>query len=147
MPQVVNVRTDGELTLCLEIRREVFMIEQGVSEEEEIDEQDVIGVGHHVCLLDDGGRAVATARYQPYGKGTAKIQRVAVRAEDRKHGYGREIMQAIEALARTDGFRTAVLDAQCHAENFYEKLGYKTLSDEPFYDAGILHVRMNKELT
>jgi predicted GNAT family N-acyltransferase len=38
------------------------------------------------------------------------------------------------------------MDGQCQAEGFYNKLGYVTVSTEPFLDAGILHVRMQKEL-
>ncbi|GEO25435.1 acetyltransferase [Alicyclobacillus acidoterrestris] len=144
--KTVHVTNDRELAACLEIRRMVFMEEQGVSEDEEIDDQDVIGVGHHVLVLDDAGRAVATARYMPYDDDTAKIQRVAVLEPYRKGGYGRAVMNAIEQLAKRDGFQFAVLDAQCHAENFYVKLGYQKVSDTPFLDAGILHVRMKKQL-
>ncbi|MFB5190228.1 GNAT family N-acetyltransferase [Alicyclobacillus fastidiosus] len=132
--------------MCLAIRRAVFMDEQGVSEDEEIDDQDAIGVGHHVLVVDDGGRAVATARYKLYDERTAKIQRVAVLQPYRKYGYGRVVMDAVEQLAARDGFRVAVLDAQCHAEGFYKRLGYETISDTPFLDAGILHVRMNKPI-
>nr|WP_134159211.1 GNAT family N-acetyltransferase [Alicyclobacillus sacchari] len=147
--RVVIVQTEDELKVCLDIRRRVFVEEQQVPIEEEIDDQDAVGVGHHVYIEDENGRPVATARYKPYGDvhgGTAKIQRVAVLRSYRKGGYGRAVMAAIEALALADGFNRAVLDAQCHAEGFYHKLGYCTVSDEPFYDAGILHVRMEKAL-
>ncbi|GMA62467.1 GNAT family N-acetyltransferase [Alicyclobacillus fastidiosus] len=144
--KVVFVTTEEELGECLAVRRAVFMEEQGVSEEEEIDDQDVIGVGHHVLVVDGGGRAVATARYKPYDAQTAKIQRVAVLHPYRKYGYGRVVMNAVEQMAARDGFRAAVLDAQCHAEGFYERLGYETISDVPFLDAGILHVRMKKPI-
>lgn len=145
--EVVIVRTEDELAECLAIRREVFMDEQGVSEEEEIDSEDVVGVGHHLFIRNDVGAAVATARYKPYDDHTAKIQRVAVRKAYRSFGYGRLVMQAIEDYAARDGYQSAVLDAQCHAQAFYTRLGYEVVSPEPFYDAGILHVRMKKVLT
>jgi predicted GNAT family N-acyltransferase len=145
--KIVVVQNQADLDECLAIRREVFVDEQGVSEEEEIDEQDVVGVGHHVLVMDDHGRPAATARYQRYENDTAKIQRVAVRKEFRKGGFGRAVMKAIEDLALQNGFHRAVLDAQCHAEGFYTKLGYQTVSSEPFLDAGILHVKMKRSLT
>ncbi|GLG01631.1 hypothetical protein Alches_16710 [Alicyclobacillus hesperidum subsp. aegles] len=147
--RVVIVQNEDELQTCLDIRRKVFVEEQQVPVEEEIDEQDVVGVGHHVYIENDEGTPVATARYKPYGDerdGTAKIQRVAVLKAYRKGGFGRAVMAAIEELALADGYHRAVLDAQCHAEAFYHKLGYCTVSEEPFYDAGILHVRMEKLL-
>ncbi|MNN97524.1 putative N-acetyltransferase YjcF [compost metagenome] len=52
----------------------------------------------------------------------------------------------MEELARELGLEASILDAQCQAENFYKKLGYEVISTEPFYDAGILHVRMQKML-
>ena len=50
-------------------------------------------------------------------------------------------MMALEAQAR-ELKAHSVLDAQVQAEAFYRKLGYETISDEPFDDAGIPHVRM-----
>ncbi|WAH36001.1 GNAT family N-acetyltransferase [Alicyclobacillus dauci] len=145
--EIIHVTKNADLDECIAIRREVFVDEQGVSEEEEIDEQDVVGVGHHLYVRDDAGVPVATARYKRYDDETAKIQRVAVRKPYRAGGYGRVVMEAIEQMAKSDGFRAAVLDAQCHAEGFYKKLGYTTISENPFLDAGILHVRMKKPLT
>lgn len=144
--QIVYVKTQQELEQYLAVRRAVFMLEQGVAEEEEIDEQDVLGVGNHLYIRDEDGTAVATARFKAYDTDTAKIQRVAVLATHRKYGYGRKVMAAIEKMAAEQGFQTAILDAQCHAEGFYQKLGYETISETPFLDAGILHVRMKKQL-
>lgn len=144
--QTIYVASTEDLAECLAIRREVFMEEQGVSEAEEIDEEDVVGVGYHLYLRDDEGKPVAAARFKRYDANTAKIQRVAVRKPYRKLGYGKAVMEAIEAYAAEYGFNMAVLDAQCHAEAFYKKLGYVTVSEEPFLDAGILHVRMQKRI-
>lgn len=144
--QIVYVETDAELQTCLAIRREVFMDEQGVSEEEEIDGEDMVGVGHHLFIESTEGTPVATARYKAYDATTAKIQRVAVRKAFRKQGYGKIVMDAIEGMIQRDGYQKSLLDAQCHAQPFYQKLGYITVSSEPFLDAGIPHVRMKKRL-
>jgi len=56
------------------------------------------------------------------------------------------LLLALEQIAGDLGLSGAILDAQCQAEKFYAKLGYEVISEEPFYDAGILHVRMKKPL-
>ncbi|MNN70596.1 putative N-acetyltransferase YjcF [compost metagenome] len=94
----------------------------------------------------DEGLPVATGRLIYYKADTAKMQRIAVLKDYRSKGYGRILLLAMEELARELGLESSVLDGQCHAENFYSKLGYKVISAEPFYDAGILHVRMLKAL-
>ncbi|WP_206832024.1 GNAT family N-acetyltransferase [Alicyclobacillus fructus] len=148
--RAVRVTDADQLHDCLSIRRKVFIEEQGVPEELEVDEFDHPDRAVHVVLYDDDGAAVATARFRPYDPGdarTAKVQRVAVLAHLRGLGLGRRIMEAVEALVREAGFREIVLDAQLHAEPFYERLGYRRASDDVFDDAGIPHVRMHKLLT
>ncbi|MNI91504.1 putative N-acetyltransferase YjcF [compost metagenome] len=63
-------------------------------------------------------------------------------SEYRGKAYGLKIVQAMEQDVKRRGYSRAVLDAQCTAEAFYQRLGYKTVSTEPFLDAGIWHVRM-----
>jgi predicted GNAT family N-acyltransferase len=53
---------------------------------------------------------------------------------------------ALEQQAREAGNAYCILDGQCQAEAFYHKLGYVTISRQPFEDAGIMHVRMRKLL-
>ncbi|SIS80623.1 GNAT family N-acetyltransferase [Alicyclobacillus vulcanalis] len=147
--RALKVTTDAELRDCLSIRRKVFIEEQNVPEELEMDEFDALGQAVHVLLYDEDGSPVATARFRPYRPGeqrVAKVQRVAVLSDARGRGLGKRVMEAVEALAREEGFSEIVLDAQLHAEPFYLKLGYRRASDDVFEDAGILHVRMQKEL-
>ncbi|OKP96841.1 GNAT family N-acetyltransferase [Paenibacillus sp. P46E] len=144
--EIVHVTTDEQLQMGLEIRKKVFVEEQKVPVEEELDEYDVVGDNAHHMLLVDEGVPVATGRLIYYKAGAAKMQRIAVHKAYRSKGYGRVLLLALEELAREIGLETSILDAQCHAEEFYVKLGYKVISQEPFYDAGILHVRMEKAL-
>jgi predicted GNAT family N-acyltransferase len=146
MMQIIHVRTEDELAACFAIRKEVFVKEQGVSVEEEIDEYDASPQAcRHFLLLEDGA-PIATARWRPYDAKTAKLQRVAVRQPYRGKGLGRTLILHMERDAAALGYEAAVLDGQCQAETFYRKLGYEVISKEPFYDAGILHVRMKKKL-
>jgi predicted GNAT family N-acyltransferase len=64
----------------------------------------------------------------------------------RGKGVGIQLLQALEQQARLNGYTFCILDSQCQAEPFYAKAGYVTISNEPFDDAGIMHVRMQKTL-
>lgn len=125
------------------IRKTVFINEQQVPEDLEIDEWDTHPDTTHVLLADEQGTAVATARFRPYGNGIAKIERVAVLAAQRKGGAGRLIMEAIEKEAVTAGYCKLKLGAQLQVRKFYERLGFQPQGDE-YVDAGIAHIDMVK---
>ena len=75
------------------------------------------------------------------------MQRIAVRLPYRGLGVGKFLLLDMEEDALQSGYTSSLLDAQCTAEEFYHKLGYETISAEPFLDADIPHVRMRKNLT
>ncbi|MBB3127410.1 putative GNAT family N-acyltransferase [Paenibacillus rhizosphaerae] len=144
--EIVYVTTPEQLEHALDIRQEVFVKEQNVPADLEIDEYDVISENVHHILLQDKDQYVATGRIIYYNNDTAKMQRIAVRREFRSHGFGRILLMAMEERARELGLAYSILDAQCQAEQFYAKQGYEVISKEPFDDAGIPHVRMKKAL-
>lgn len=143
----IRVESMEHLEACLAIRREVFVGEQQVPLEEEMDDCDRTPESCHHVLIEIDGDYAATARWQAYDSNTAKFQRIAVRKNYRGQGLGRILVLGMEDQAQESGYQYAMLDAQCQAEKFYQKLGYETLPIEPFYDAGILHVRMAKALS
>jgi predicted GNAT family N-acyltransferase len=142
-----------EMTDALNVRRRVFIDEQGVSEEEEIDEYDLPKawgrtVVHVLGRL--GGpmpMPLATGRLLlDYPEGEhAHIGRVAVLREFRGNGYGRAVMEALQDEARRRGRPGITLAAQMHAIPFYEGLGY-IARGEVFLDAGIEHRWMDLRL-
>jgi predicted GNAT family N-acyltransferase len=145
--EIINVTTPEQLQHALTIRKEVFVKEQNVPEDLEIDEFDIISDNvHHVLVQDEDGEYVATGRLIYYNNDTAKMQRIAVLKDYRQSGYGRILLLALENRARELGLTYSILDAQCQAEHFYAKQEYETISKEPFDDAGIPHVRMRKKL-
>ncbi|OXM82372.1 GNAT family N-acetyltransferase [Paenibacillus rigui] len=148
MKQTLIVTTPEQLQQCLDIRMEVFVQEQQVDPSLEIDAFDESpDACVHMLLLEDG-QPVATGRMRPYenASSTMKLQRIAVRQAQRGTGAGKAIVLGLEEEAKRLGFASSLLDAQCQAEPFYEKLGYKKVSPETFLDAGIPHVRMKKQL-
>ncbi|MFB6284227.1 MAG: GNAT family N-acetyltransferase [Halobacteria archaeon] len=140
---------------CFGIRRRVFVDEQEVPAEEEWDGRDCEAV--HFLLRIDGDE-VATARLREMGDGRGKLERMAVDAERRGEGWGGRIVRALENYAVQHGFREIKLHGQERVSGFYESQGYRILegeygetgkagSDHPvFYEAGIPHVEMIKEM-
>ncbi|MDQ0253913.1 putative GNAT family N-acyltransferase [Evansella vedderi] len=139
--EVRNATTEEELKDAYNVRRKVFIEEQQVPEEIEVDEHEAESI-HFVAY--DNGEAVGAGRlrvFEDYGK----AERVCVLASHRKKGVGELIMSKMEERAQAEGKPVLKLNAQTHAEPFYKKIGYVTSSDL-FYDAGIPHVAMKKEL-
>ena len=121
------------------VREVVFIREQGVSREEEMDGLD--GECLHVVAHDESGQAIGTARLDSHGH----IGRVAVLKEWRGKGVGNELMDAIVVRARKQGWKQVELNSQTHAAEFYQKLGFVAEGDE-FEEAGIPHIKMVRVL-
>ncbi len=135
---------DGErMERAFEVRREVFVREQGVPEEEEIDAHDRTDTSACHALLERSGRPAAAGRFFARPDGAVQIGRMAVRAEFRGLGYGRAILDALVDEAKRRGYPRVVLHAQTHARGFYERAGFTAHGPE-FLDAGILHVEMER---
>ncbi|MCQ6557708.1 GNAT family N-acetyltransferase [Paenibacillus mendelii] len=133
--------SEQELKSVYDIRRTVFVQEQGVSEEEEYDEYEEASA--HVLVYYEG-KPVGTGRIRVLDS-KAKLERICVLPEYRNYGFGREVMAALEEVARSKGLSQAKLHAQTQAQDFYTKLGYEQVSDL-FLEADIPHVAMVKPL-
>jgi len=139
---LVEIRaTDPLMSAAYALRREVFVIEQGVPEELEVDVNDKVAA--HLAALSDG-HVIGTLRIVRHER-TAKIGRMAVSAHSREKGIGRELMEFAAAAASRDGAQEIILAAQFTAREFYRRLGYIE-EGAIFDDAGILHVMMRKKL-
>lgn len=122
------------------IRTEVFVVEQSVPIELEIDGADPDS--RHVLALLADGTAVGTARLLK----TGQIGRIAVLKAWRGKGIGSRLVKALVALARKEETRMVYLHSQVQAVPFYEHLGFRETGEPPFDDAGIQHVHMEKAL-
>ena len=137
----MSIAVTTDLDAVLAIRRVVFIEEQGVSVEDEVDGKDPTAI--HL-LASDNGQPLGTARLL-LSDGIGKIGRVAVLKEARGRGLGRDLVRfAVEELRRR-GARQATLGAQTHALGFYEALGFTAVGSE-FLDAGIPHRKMVRDL-
>jgi predicted GNAT family N-acyltransferase len=125
-----------------EIRRRVFVDEQGVAPEEEWDAHDAAASGTLHFVARDGARAVGCARLRAV-PGAAKIERVAVLREARERGAGRALMEATETAAWRRGDERLAIHAQRAVIPFYERIGWRAFGPA-FEEAGIPHRAMEK---
>lgn len=132
MTQISETR---DIALCQELRRVVFILEQNVPLELEIDGLD--DEARHL-LVTHNGVPVGTARLLSDGD-TGKIGRVCVLMGARGLGLGAALIRAAVAVFRSvPGVRCVKLGAQVHALGFYEALGF--VAEGAIYDdAGIPH--------
>ena len=132
----------GDWGKCAEmatpIRFKVFVDEQRVPAEEELDELDAVSL-HAVITLD--GEPIATGRLCPDGR----IGRMAVLKEFRGEGFGGLLLSALIEAARDRGHQEVFLHAQCQALGFYESLGF-VAKGPVFSEAGIDHRLMRLSL-
>lgn len=130
------------LAKALEIRREVFVDGQGISEAIEIDRLDPEAI-HFLIKCDD--KDAGTCRVREVEKGVWKLERFAIRKPHRGMKLGSKLLEFVEAQARNNGIYRIIMNAQLSASEFYLKAGYIKSSEE-FEEAGIPHIKMYKDL-
>ena len=136
------ISSDRELKSAFEVRRQVFVEEQGITEDLELDEYDREAL--HM-VVKDGERVIGTARVRFLGTGQAKLERMAVLRSFRRRGIGRRISSFLNEELRNRQIRQVVLHAQYSAIVFYKSCGFEE-SGLPFWEAGIKHIKMQRSI-
>ncbi len=121
------------------VRNAVFVDEQKVPAELEIDAQDPLS--QHALALDDAGNPIGAGRLTP----DRRIGRMAVLPQWRGHGVGEALLQALVDRARQLGWGALSLHAQLHARAFYARNGFLP-EGATFEEAGIAHQTMRQRL-
>jgi cystathionine beta-lyase len=140
--EVRRARGQRELAEALKLRHDVFCVEQGVPEREELDGRDHEGI--HLVAVEAGG-VVATCRLLVVGR-TVQFSRLAVRRSARRRGIATAMLEAADVETRAAGAHRLVLHAQTYARTLYERAGYVPRG-HAFREAGIEHIAMEKELS
>lgn len=139
----VNIATtDREREDAFYVRRKVFVDEQMVPLNLELDELDETA-DHFVVYTEN--IPIGAGRIRESTLGIGKVERVCVLPEYRGKNIGVLVMQALEEHATNKGFNKIILNAQSYAVPFYEKIGYLITSPE-FMDADIPHRAMEKSI-
>lgn len=141
--EIHQVKSEEQLQDAYSIRKKVFVEEQQVPQELEIDEFEERC--EHFVAYDEQNNPVGAGRLRPLTANEAKVERICVSQSERGNGLGALIMKELEKVAAGMNIQTLLLHSQDHAEAFYLGIGYQSIS-EPFDEAGIIHVKMKKEL-
>jgi predicted GNAT family N-acyltransferase len=135
--RVKKVKVKTELKKAFAIRLRVFVREQGVPREIELDSDDEKAM-HLLAFVQR--KAVGTARVVVKAR-AAKIGRMAVLKSCRGRGIGKELLKRALKLARTSGVDHIYLHAQVSVIGFYENFGFRP-QGRVFMEAGIPHRKM-----
>lgn len=117
------------------VRKHVFIEEQGVPVDMEIDEFDPTAK-HALAYVDS--ECVGTARLIALPENIGKIGRMAVLQAYRRQGLGRQLLNALLESCKSQGIAQLELHAQLSAIPFYKQFGF-IAQREIYYEAGIAH--------
>ena len=136
------VTSDRELKGAFEVRRKVFVEEQGISEELDLDGHDSEAL--HM-VVKNGEKVIGTARVLFLATSQAKIERMAILKPFRQKGIGIRIVSFLNEELKKKQVEQVVLHAQYPIIAFYKSCGFTELGS-PFWEAGIKHIKMQRRL-
>ena len=137
-----KIKDQDDLNIAFQLRINVFVDEQGVPLEDELDEFDVLDGSCDHILVYYNNQPVGTGRISIVDK-VGKLERICILKDYRKYGLGKIIIAGLESIAMEQGIKQFKLHGQTQAEGFYKKLGYEAAS-EVFMEDGIPHLLMVK---
>ncbi|MFC1875274.1 GNAT family N-acetyltransferase [Chloroflexota bacterium] len=136
------VESDNELKEAFQVRKRVFVGEQGISEDLELDGYDSKAL--HM-VVQYGERIIGTARVLFPTPGMAKIERMAILKTFRRKGIGSKILSFLNGRLKIKKISKVIAHAQYSAIPFYKSCGFVE-SGVPFNEAGIPHIKMEIQL-
>jgi predicted GNAT family N-acyltransferase len=136
------VTGDAELQEALEVRRQVFVREQGISEDLVFDGHDREAL--HI-VVKDGQRVIGSARVQFLADNQAKLERMAILERYRRKGIGKEMLIFLDMVWKDKQVQRVIIHAQLEVVPFYKLCGFNELG-LPFQEAGIEHIKMCKQV-
>jgi predicted GNAT family N-acyltransferase len=140
---------NDDLSDVFEIRRKVFVEEQGVLEENEFDDYDKSAI---FCVVyepkvntNDSEKeeliSVATGRLILLEDGRFKVGRIAVLKEYRGKKYGDMVVKMLVNKAFLSGATKVYISAQTRVIDFYHKIGFQEYG-EVYMEDEIEHIAM-----
>ena len=142
------LESEKDRLLGFKLRTEVFVNEQNVPIELELDEKDNSEHTIHIGYFN-GDELIGVARLIDMDKEVIHIGRVAIDKHHRGKGIGHKLILGCEDIAKKVLNRdfSIELSAQVYVETFYKKLGYNRINNNIYIDAGIEHIDMRKTIT
>ena len=141
------LESEKDRLLGFKFRTEVFVNEQNVPIELELDEKDNSEHTIHIGYFN-GDELIGIARLIDIDKEVIHIGRVAIDKNHRGEGIGHKLILGCEDIAKKVLNRdfNIELSAQVYVETFYKKLGYNRINNNIYIDAGIEHIDMKKTI-
>ena len=136
------VTGDVELQEALEVRREVFVGEQRISEDLVFDKHDRKAL--HI-VVKDGEKVIGSARVQFLADNQAKLERMAILKRYRRRGIGRDMLLFLDAVWKDKQVQQVIIHTQFEVVPFYKLCGFDEFGS-PFREAGIKHIKMRKQI-
>ena len=140
--KIKQVDYHKEIATIKAIRTQVFQQEQKVPSSLEFDGLDETAI-HLLAYIKQN--PVGTARIRAIDSKIAKIERLAVSKEFRNRGIGKHLMQAALDIAKINNYETVIVHAQEYIKSLYLQLGFQQ-QGATFTEAGIIHVKMSKQI-
>lgn len=135
-----KVDDKDELKKVYDIRKEVFIKEQKVPYEIEINGEDK-NAEHFLAFYENKPVGCARIRKNNY----TKIERLAILKKYRNKGFGKKFFQFLIDYCKKRGDKKIVIHSQLYITDFYKRFGFKSIG-KTFYEAGIKHVKMVLEI-
>ena len=142
MTSIKIINPGEDISEAMKIRIPVFVEEQNIPKENELDKNDKIS--YHAVLYENNIPVACGRLY--YKDNIAHIGRVAGLKEYRRKGYATAVCKKLINIAISHKINDITLDAQKYVVELYEKLGFKVVGDE-FLDENIPHLKMVMEIT
>lgn len=140
--EIKKVNNKDDLEKTIEIRKNVFIKEQNVPLDIEIDGLDS-EAEHFIAYLDD--EPIGCARIRT-NKNYAKLERIAIIKKHRGKGFGRQLTDFLIDYCKHKNFHEISLHAQSYVSDFYKKHGFK-IRGKPFFESRIEHVEMYLDIS
>ena len=115
-----------DVRLCQALRHQIFVQEQKVPAETELDGKDHEAL-HTMCWNKNDGALVATGRcllVEQHQQKEAILGRIAVRTEYRGRGIGQQVVRQLEQQAARRNVIRVSLTPHSYLHDFYARLGY-----------------------
>lgn len=137
-----KVETINEFIDAIRIRVEVFIIEQKCKPGWEPDELDK-EAKHFIAIVNN--QIVSTLRVRNTKPEEVKIESMATKKEYRGKGISKGLLEFVLNEIKKQNPKRIWMEAQVQAKDFYEKMGFKSISiseEYDLFDTGIPHIEM-----
>jgi predicted GNAT family N-acyltransferase len=141
MLTLFEIKPNEDFSVSYEIRKTVFVEEQNIPIENEMDGLDA--ECFHIVLFNETAPAGSGRLY--IKNDIARLGRVAVLKGARGKGYASVICKALIDIAKREKSKCITLDSQAYVSSLYEKLGFIRDGDE-FMEEGIPHFKMDMDI-